>query len=90
VALPLVGGPPCWRGGGLPVRPKAAADIGLGHQNVYALVRSAKLPARRRGNRWLVAVADLDAFIERSRIKPGELAHLLPPSRRGSAGTLEP
>jgi excisionase family DNA binding protein len=64
--------------GYLPVA-DAAAYVGLGRQNVYAMVRSGELPARRHGNRWLVAVADLDAFIERSQVKPGELSHLHPP-----------
>ena len=50
--------------------PKAAAYLGRGIQTTYKMVRSGELPARRRGNQWLVATVDLDAFVD-SRVKPG-------------------
>jgi len=58
--------------------PNAAAYLGLGIQTTYKMVRSGELPARRHGSRWLVAVADLDAHIERSRVQPGQLASATP------------
>lgn len=52
----------------------AAKVLGIPHQTMYRLVRSGEIPAERRSGRWWVRRADLDAYLERTRVKPGELA----------------
>lgn len=42
----------------------AAIALGLGRTRTWDLVRAGRLPAKRVGNRVLVSVADLGAFIE--------------------------
>lgn len=43
---------------------------------VYRLVAAGKLQAQRRGRLLYFAVADVEEFLERTRIHPGDLAHL--------------
>jgi excisionase family DNA binding protein len=53
---------------------QAAKVIGIPYQAMYRSVRSGEIPDERRGGRWWVRRADLDAYLERIRVKPGELS----------------
>jgi excisionase family DNA binding protein len=62
---------------------QAAKLLGVGHQRMYAMVRSGQIPAQRRSGRWWVRRSDLEAALERARLKPGQLSRT--PCRRGRA-----
>jgi excisionase family DNA binding protein len=48
---------------------QAAKLLGVGHQRMYAMVRSVEIPAQRRSGRWWVKRSDLEAALERARVK---------------------
>lgn len=52
----------------------AARHLGFGPNTIRRLIRDGQLPALGRPVR--VRRGDLDACVERSRIKPGQLAHM--------------
>lgn len=56
---------------------EAAAVLGVYSRTLYRLVDSGDLPAYRIGRVIRFKREDVDAYIETSRVKPGELAHLL-------------
>ena len=71
--------------------PAAAHFLGLQFHTVYRLIESGELggvdtygvrmsgrPRRRRSFR--LTRRDVDEYLERARIKPGELRHLVPPA----------
>ncbi len=73
--------------------PRAARLLGLQLHTVYRLIEKGELggvdtygarvsggPRRRRTFR--LARRDVDQYLERARIKPGELRHLVPPATR--------
>ena len=55
---------------------RAASRLGLTPRTVYRLIDEGHLPAYRFGRVIRVKQADVDAFIEASRIRPGDLEHL--------------
>lgn len=59
--------------------PGAAQYLGVTLRVVYKLVDRGEIPAYRIGRVFRMRRSDLDAFLERSRVQPGELAHLYPP-----------
>ncbi len=62
---------------------RAAKVLGVPYQAMYRLVRSGEIPAARRSGRWWVRLADLDAYLERIRVEPGELSrNTVPPPRK--------
>lgn len=65
--------PPDW------VSTNAAADhLGITSRTLYRLIDEGKLPAYKFGRVIRLKRAEVDAFIEASRIKPGTLKHLYP------------
>jgi excisionase family DNA binding protein len=62
---------------------QAAKVLGIPYQAMYRLVRSGEIPAERRSGRWWVRRADLDAYVERVRVKPGELSRKTARPRKG-------
>lgn len=70
---------------------EAADALGLHYRTVWRMVREGELSSTRedstQGRPYRVRRADVDAFIERSKVKPGELAHLRPPTRRREDAT---
>jgi excisionase family DNA binding protein len=60
---------------------EAARYLGLTPRTLYRMIDEDELPAYRIGRVIRLRVADLDAFIESHRIKPGELEHLYPDGR---------
>ena len=58
---------------------KEAADaLGITPRTVYRLIDEAELPAYRFGRVIRLKRTEVDAFVGRSRIVPGELEHLYP------------
>ncbi len=57
--------------------PEAAEHLGLAMRSVYSFVHRGELPAT--GWPMRIRWSDLEDFIRRSRIAPGELRHLYPP-----------
>jgi excisionase family DNA binding protein len=58
---------------------KDAADrLGITPRTLYRLVDEGQLPAYRLGRVIRLQMTEVDDFIARSRIKPGELEHLYP------------
>ncbi len=64
----------------------AAKRLGITTRTLYRFINEGGLPAYRMGRVIRVKQADVDAFIESSRIEPGTLGHLYPdPVSVGSA-----
>jgi len=59
--------------------PGAAEYLGLHLATLYKLIDTGEVPAYQIGRLIRLRRADLDTFLERSRVHPGELAHLYPP-----------
>ena len=56
----------------------AAKRLGITTRTLYRFINEGGLPAYRMGRVIRVKQADVDEFIERSRIEPGTLGHLYP------------
>ena len=63
---------------------KAAEHIGVALTTLYRLVDDGKIPAYRPGRSLRFRVSDLDAFLEETKVKPGELSHLVRHVRKRS------
>ncbi len=63
-----------------------AADLcGMAYRTLLGMVKRGELPAEKAGGKpYRLRRADVDAFIERSRVQPGQLASVVPrvPPRR--------
>lgn len=57
---------------------EAARRLGITTRTLYRFVDQGELPAYRMGRVIRLQAADVDAFIEGSRIRPGTLEHLYP------------
>ncbi len=58
---------------------KEAADyLGVTPRTLYRFVDEGSLPAYKMGRVLRLKAADVDDFIERSRVQPGSLEHLYP------------
>lgn len=57
---------------------EAAEHLGLTPRTLYRLIDQGEIAAYRVGRLIRVTLDDVHAFMERSRIKPGELRHLYP------------
>lgn len=58
----------------------AAKALGITARTLYRFIDQGELPGYRFGRVIRVKQADVDAFIESSRIQPGSLEHLYPDS----------
>lgn len=54
----------------------AAERLGITTRTLYRLIDAGELPAYRFGRVIRLQEAEVEAFIDRSRIAPGELEHL--------------
>jgi excisionase family DNA binding protein len=61
---------------------EAARRLGITPRTLYRLVDEGALPAYKMGRVFRLKLADVDAFMESSRIQPGTLEHLYP-ERKG-------
>jgi excisionase family DNA binding protein len=57
---------------------EAARRLGITTRTLYRFVDEGALPAYKMGRVFRLKQADVDAFIEASRIEPGTLEHLYP------------
>ena len=64
---------------------EAARYLGLTSRTVYRLIDEGQLPAYKFGRVIRLKRADVEAFVEQSRIEPGSLEHLYPEGRRDAA-----
>lgn len=62
-----------WRG-----TKQAATYLGITPRTLYRLIDQGEIPAYQMGRVFRVQQEDLDAFLLRTRITPGTLAHLYP------------
>ncbi|MGI8793646.1 MAG: helix-turn-helix domain-containing protein [Acidimicrobiales bacterium] len=58
--------------------PEAAEYLGVVLRTLYRLIDKDEIPAFKVGRVIRVKQADLDAFLETNRVKPGDLKHLYP------------
>ena len=80
------------------IAPRAAELLGVTLHSVYALIDRGQLeaevtiptdrPKRRRSIR--LRRSAVDEYLERARVKPGELAHMIPPATGRYLGRTEP
>lgn len=61
----------------------AAARLGITPRTLYRFIDHGELPAYRFGRVIRVKAADIETFIEASRIEPGTLEHLYPDGAGG-------
>lgn len=59
---------------------EAAHRLGITSRTLYRFIDEGQVPAYRFGRVIRLQRAEVDAFIERSRIQPGTLEHLYPDS----------
>ncbi|MFT5222161.1 MAG: excisionase family DNA binding protein [Glaciecola sp.] len=57
---------------------KAASRLGITPRTLYRLIDEGQLPAYKLGRVIRLKQAEVDTFIEGSRISPGSLEHLYP------------
>lgn len=55
---------------------QAASQLGITTRTLYRLIDSGQLPAYRFGRVIRLKEQEVESFVERSRIAPGELEHL--------------
>ena len=60
----------------------AAKRLGVTTRTLYRFIDQGDLPAYRLGRVIRLKRVEVDAFIEGSRIQPGELEHLYPDAKR--------
>ena len=58
--------------------PDSAKYLGVAQRTLYRLIDAGHLTAYKMGRVIRVRRDDIDAFVEGSRIQPGELRHLVP------------
>ena len=66
---------------------EAARSLGLTSRTLYRLIDEGQLPAYKFGRVIRLKQADVDAFVEGSRIEPGTLEHLYPEGRKDASVT---
>lgn len=57
---------------------EAAGELGITTRTLYRLIDEGEVPAFKLGRVLRLRRADIDAYLEHVRIKPGELGHLYP------------
>lgn len=70
-----MGEPPRWLS-----TAEASKRLGITPRTLYRLIDGGQLPAYRFGRVIRLQEAEVDAFIQASRIQPGTLEHLYPDS----------
>ena len=57
---------------------EAAEWLGIVPRTLYRMIDEGQIPAYKMGRVLRVQAKDVEAFLETSRVKPGELKHLYP------------
>lgn len=60
---------------------EAANELGVTLRSVYKLINEGKLSAYKFGRVIRLKIEDIETFKEKSKVEPGDLTHLYPPSR---------
>jgi excisionase family DNA binding protein len=68
---------------------EAARYLGITTRTLYRLIDEGQLPAYKFGRVIRLKRAEVDGFIDGSRIQPGTLEHLYPEARRDASNTEE-
>lgn len=63
---------------------EASKRLGIGLRTLYRLIDEGQLPAYKFGRVIRLQEREVEEFIQRARIKPGELEHLYPDGRHAS------
>ncbi len=71
--------PPAWYS-----TDEAAEDLGISQRTVYNLINTGQLTGRRIGRVIRIRREDLDDYLQRAVIDPGDLDHLIPPTPRST------
>ena len=66
---------------------EAARYLGITTRTLYRLIDGGELPAFKFGRVIRLKQADVDEFIEGSRVQPGTLEHLYPDARTKTSAT---
>lgn len=65
---------------------EAAAALGITPRTLYRLIDEGEVPAYKLGRVLRLRRAEIDAYLDQARVKPGELKHLYPkPQPRGDS-----
>ncbi len=64
---------------------EAAQRLGIATRTLYRFINEGEIPAYRMGRVYRLKAADVDDYLERHRILPGELDHLYPERKRSEA-----
>ena len=62
---------------------EACAELGITLRTLYRIIDEGQLPCYQFGRVYRLKARDVNAFVEKARIKPGSLAHLYPEPRGG-------
>jgi excisionase family DNA binding protein len=65
---------------------EASKRLGIGLRTLYRLIDEGQLPAYKFGRVIRLQEAEVEEFIDRARIKPGELEHLYPDGKGTAQG----
>jgi excisionase family DNA binding protein len=65
--------------------PEAAERLGITQRTLYRLIDEGQVPAYKMGRVLRVKAADLEVFLEHSRVSPGSLRHLYPEAKSVSS-----
>lgn len=65
---------------------EASKRLGIGLRTLYRLIDEGQLPAYKFGRVIRLQEEEVEEFIRRARIKPGELEHLYPDSKGSAQG----
>jgi excisionase family DNA binding protein len=57
----------------------AASELGITARTLYRLIDEGAVPAYKLGRVLRLKRVDIDAYLERCRVQPGDLHHLYPP-----------
>jgi excisionase family DNA binding protein len=57
---------------------EAAEKLGVVPRTLYRMIDEGQIPAYKMGRVIRLKEADLDSFLESTRVQPGELKHLYP------------
>ncbi len=63
--------------------PALAKELGVTLRTMYRILDSGELASYKIGRVIRVKRVDVDAYLERVKVRPGDLAHLYPPGENG-------
>jgi excisionase family DNA binding protein len=60
----------------------AARQLGITPRTLYRLINEGEIPAYKLGRVLRLRLSDVEAFLEKVRVQPGDLEHLYPERKR--------